>query len=229
MDRLQANLEIISETIEKSCALAGRKPADVTVMAVTKKVPPERIERAWGLGVRYFGENRVQELVGKIEALKYPINWNMIGQLQKNKVKYVINSVSMIQSLDRLSLAEELERQSQKAGIEVDVLVQVNIGMEQSKTGVPPEETLPFIETVAERFPALRIHGLMAIAPDVGNEGARPYFARMRRLFDAADGLRIPNVRMDCLSMGMSGDYAAAVSEGATMVRLGNALFGARG
>lgn len=228
MDSIRNNLEIIRETIEKTCAQTGRDPDGVDIMAVTKQVPPEKIERAWELGIRYFGENRVQELLPKIETVQRPIHWNMIGQLQKNKVKYVINTVSCIQSLDRISLADELERQAKKLGITVNVLVQVNIGKEDTKTGVAPEETVSFIKTVSEKYGSLCIEGLMAIAPDVGEEKARPYFERMRQLFEKAGKLNLPRVHMRCLSMGMSGDYAAAVSEGATMVRLGSAIFGGR-
>lgn len=228
MDGMERNIETVRETIEKTCAQNGRDPATVDIMAVTKQVLPPQIERAWELGIRQFGENRVQELIGKMEAVQRPIKWNMIGQLQKNKVKYVINTVSLIQSLDRISLAEELERQAEKLGLTVNVLVQVNIGKEETKTGVLPEEALSFIEAVSQRYASIHIEGLMAIAPDVGEEKARPYFAAMRRLFDDAAGMRLPRVRMRCLSMGMTGDYSAAVSEGATMVRLGSAIFGER-
>lgn len=228
MDDIKRNLEAIRARIEKACAAAGRDPAGVTVLAVTKTVPPQRIEAAYELGIRLFGENRVQEIVSKVEAVKKPAVWHMIGQLQTNKVRHVMTAVSLIQSLDRMPLALELQRQAMRLGISMDVLVQVNIGREASKAGVDPDQTLAFIEQVAAGCGALRIKGLMAIAPDVGEEQARPYFAKMRALFEKAGELALPRVSMDVLSMGMTGDYAAAVAEGATLVRLGSAVFGAR-
>ncbi len=227
-DDIRRNIDTVRERIAKACAGAGRDPGEVEILAVTKQVEPPRIQQAWELGIRLFGENRVQELVRKMEAVRFPVKWHMIGQLQKNKVKYVINTVSLIQSLDRPSLAKELDRQAKKLGRTVDVLVQVNIGKEPQKGGVAPEEALSFIETVDRDYDSLRIEGLMAIAPDVGGERSRPYFAAMRRLFEEAGGLRAQRVRMRCLSMGMSADYDAAVAEGATMVRLGSAIFGER-
>jgi len=227
-EQIRRNLETVRGRIAAACKEAGRDPMEVEIMAVTKQVEPLRIVEAWNLGVKIFGENRVQELNWKIEAINFQIKWNMIGQLQKNKVKYVINTVSLIQSLDRISLAEEINRQAKRLGKTMDVLVQVNIGKEPQKAGIAPEEALPFIETVAREYDSLRIEGMMAIAPDVGEEEARPYFAAMRRLFVEAGTLRMDRVRMRCLSMGMSGDYGAAVLEGATMVRLGSAIFGER-
>lgn len=170
----------------------------------------------------------MQELTGKLPLFEeYGARVHLIGQLQTNKVKYVIGRVSTIQSVDRLNLAQEISREAVKNGVVQDVLAEVNIGCEEQKGGVVPDELFRFLEIISA-LPNLRIRGLMCIPPDVGEGDARRYFAHMRELFAKAEAFGLPNARLDMLSMGMSGDYRAAIAEGSNMVRIGTALFGPR-
>jgi len=223
---ISGNYDRIREGIASACAASGRREQDVTLVAVTKFVPEERIAPALELGIRNVGENRAQELTQKLEFFKtHNCDIHFIGQLQTNKVKYIIGQVDLVQSVDRYQLAQELERQAGKLSIVQDILVQVNIGREPQKGGVVEEELSAFLEAVSD-MPHLKVKGLMCVPPEAAEEEARRYFARMRRLWEACSSL--PGVEMRHLSMGMSGDYRAAVREGATMVRIGSALFGPR-
>ena len=198
------------------------------ICGVSKTVDPQTINMAWDGGIRTLGENRVQELLGKLDALDPRFEIHLIGQLQTNKVKYIIDKVAMIQSLDRDALAEEISRRAVAAGVEMPALVQVNIGREPQKAGVAEEELLPFIQR-ASRLPGLRIEGLMAIMPVADDpEDVRPLFRAMRTWFERIGEMDLPGVAMNTLSMGMSDDALVAAQEGATMVRLGRALFGER-
>ena len=175
-----------------------------------------------------MGENRVQELTGKLEFFRARgAEVNLIGQLQTNKVKYIIGKVDMIQSVDRLALAQEIDRLAARAGVVQVVMIEVNIGGEAQKGGIGPDELPGFLEMISA-MNGIRVKGLMCIPPAVGEDGARPYFAKMRALFETLGSNQLPNVSMEQLSMGMSGDYMAAIAEGATMIRVGTALFGAR-
>ena len=198
------------------------------ICAVSKTVDPETINLAWDGGIRVLGENRVQELLGKIDALNPGYNIHLIGQLQTNKVKYIVDKVAMIQSVDREALAREISRRAEAAGVQMPVLVQVNIAREAQKAGVDEEELVPLLKLCGE-LPGLKVRGLMAIMPIADDpEDVRPYFRRMREWFDRLRDMDIPGVEMRTLSMGMSDDCVVAAQEGATMVRLGRALFGAR-
>lgn len=220
-------LEIV-ENIAGAAKQAGRAPQEITLLAVTKFVDAARVREALELGVRDAGESRVQELTGKLPLFEeYGARVHLIGQLQTNKVKYVIGRVSTIQSVDRLNLAQEISREAVKNGVVQDVLAEVNIGCEEQKGGVVPDELFRFLEIISA-LPNLRIRGLMCIPPDVGEGDARRYFAHMRELFAKAEAFGLPNARLDMLSMGMSGDYRAAIAEGSNMVRIGTALFGPR-
>jgi pyridoxal phosphate enzyme (YggS family) len=220
-------LEIV-ENIADAAKQAGRAPQEITLLAVTKFVDAARVREALELGVRDAGESRVQELTGKLPLFEeYGARVHLIGQLQTNKVKYVIGRVSTIQSVDRLNLAQEISREAVKNGVVQDVLAEVNIGCEEQKGGVVPDELFRFLEIISA-LPNLRIRGLMCIPPDVGEGDARRYFAHMRELFAKAEAFALPNARLDMLSMGMSGDYRAAIAEGSNMVRIGTALFGPR-
>lgn len=202
---------------------AARQGRDVTLIAVSKFVEPERMQIAYNAGVRDFGENYPQHLSEKWE--KFPdANWHMIGQMQINKVKYLVGKVKLIQSMDRLALAQEIEKRAASREIVQPVLVQVNIGREPQKGGADPDGMEAFLAAVAD-FSHIRVRGLMAIPP--AGEDPTPYFARMRELYETyrnADS-RMP---MDILSMGMSNDYEAAIAQGANMVRVGSAIFGPR-
>lgn len=213
---------------QKRLAEASGKWGGVEICAVTKTMDAAMANLAYEAGILTIGENRVQEVVEKLPDLHPDYRIHLIGQLQTNKVKYIINSVSMIQSLDRDSLALEIDRQAKKAGVVMPVLVQVNIAREPQKGGISEEELLPFLERVSA-LQGLSVKGLMAIMPQADNpEDVRPYFRRMREWFDRLKENPVPGISMEILSMGMSHDCFVAAEEGATMVRLGTALFGKR-
>ena len=207
---------------------ASAKWGGCEICAVSKTVDPETINLAWEGGIRVLGENRVQELLGKIDALNPGYDIHLIGQLQTNKVKYIVDKVAMIQSVDREALAREISRRAEAAGVTMPVLVQVNIAREAQKAGVDEEELVPLLKLCGE-LPGLKVRGLMAIMPIADDpEAVRPYFRRMRDWFERLRDMNLDNIEMRTLSMGMSDDAIVAAQEGATMVRLGRALFGAR-
>ena len=221
---LENNIIMWRERVNEAAAKWG----GCEVCAVTKTVDVETINRARAAGIRTIGENRVQELMSKIDTLDPEYKIHLIGQLQTNKVKYIIDRVDMIQSLDRDALAEEISRRAVQAGRVMPVLVQVNIAREPQKSGIDEDELMAFVER-SSKLPGIHIEGLMAIMPFVDDpETIRPYFKRMREWFDRLRDANLPNVAMNTLSMGMSGDCIVAAQEGATMVRIGSALFGAR-
>ncbi len=207
---------------------ASAKWGGAEICAVSKTVDADTINLAWEGGIRTLGENRVQELMGKIDALNPDYRIHLIGQLQTNKVKPIINRVAMIQSVDREALAREISRRAVNAGVEMPVLIQVNIARESQKAGVDEEQLMPLLRLCAG-LPGVKVDGLMAIMPIADDpEDVRPYFRRMRGWFDRLRDMDLPGVAMNTLSMGMSDDAVVAAQEGATMVRLGRALFGAR-
>ena len=207
---------------------ASAKWGGAEICGVSKTIDPDTINLAWDGGIRTLGENRVQELLGKLDRLNPDYKIHLIGQLQTNKVKYIIDKVDMIQSLDREALAIEIDRRARAMGRVMPVLVQVNIARESQKAGIDEEALLPFLQLLSE-MEGLRVEGLMAIMPIAEDpESVRPYFRRMRAWFERIQEMNIPNVRMNMLSMGMTDDALVACQEGATMVRLGRALFGAR-
>lgn len=224
---LEENLKVVRHRMEEAAVRSGRDPRDITLLAATKTVPAEVINRGIGLGIGHIGENRVQELLDKYDAL-LPCDRQFIGHLQTNKVKYLIGRVSMIQSVDSRHLAKEISRLSAAHGTVTDVLIEVNIGGEESKSGVLPQNLDELLPQVAA-LPGLRVRGLMAIPPICENrEETMRYFSNMYKYFIDIKSKKIDNVTMDYLSMGMSADYAEAILCGANMVRVGSALFGAR-
>ena len=226
MDRelMARNIDTCRSRLREASARWG----DVTICAVTKTIDAETINQAFDEGVRVIGENRVQEAREKFPALNPDFSLHIIGQLQANKVKYVLEFARMIQSLDRITLAQEIDVRARAKGIRMPVLVQVNIAKEPQKAGIHEEELLPFLREAA-RLQGLSIEGLMTIMPLTGDqESLRPLFRRMRVWFDRLRDEAIEGVDMRVLSMGMSGDFTTAAEEGATMVRLGSAIFGAR-
>ena len=203
----------------------GRAPE---IIAVSKTVDAAVVNEVLDAGITRIGENRVQEIMAKMPYLDASFQIDLIGRLQNNKVKYIIDKVGMIQSLDRMSLAQEIDRRAQQRGVRMPVLIQVNIGSEPQKGGIPVEETLSFARSAAE-LGGLEIRGLMAVMPDLDDDDQlRPYFRRMRSLFDMLREEGIAGTRIEELSMGMSGDYLLAAQEGATHVRIGSAIFGSR-
>jgi len=222
------NIKRVKDDICNAAVKSGRKPEDIRLIAVTKTVDPQRINIALENGITDIGENRVQELLQKYDEVHGDVFWHLIGQLQTNKVKYIINKVKLIHSLDRLSLAQEIQKQCQKTGKIMPVLVEVNIGKEQTKAGIMENDLENFIKEIAA-FPNIAVQGLMTVAPLVQDkEKVRPYFQRMRIWFERLKESGIPGVKMKYLSMGMSNDFQIAIEEGSNMIRVGTAIFGKR-
>lgn len=225
---LKENYSIVRENILKACEKAGRDPESVKLIAVSKTKPAEDIKEIYSLGQRDFGENKVQELSQKIEILPDDIKWHLIGHLQHNKVKYIIGKTKLIHSVDSERLALTISKEAVKHNVTADVLIEVNVAGEESKFGVTTDETIELIEKIS-KLPGIHICGLMTIAPFVADpEENRPVFRKLRELsVDIADK-KIDNVTMSVLSMGMTNDYMVAIEEGATLVRVGTAIFGER-
>ncbi len=214
--------------ILKACKVAGRLPESVRLVAVSKTRPTADIEDAADAGQRLFGENYVQELLSKSATLKTAVDWHFIGHLQSNKVRQIAGMVSMIHSVDRFSLAEEISRQWQRIGKCCDILIQLNISGEATKSGAGADDALDMTKRIAT-LPFVKVRGLMTMPPFFDDpEGARPYFRRLKEVSDLIASEKIPNVEMKELSMGMSGDFEVAIEEGATLVRVGTAIFGER-
>ncbi|MCF2641344.1 MAG: YggS family pyridoxal phosphate-dependent enzyme [Lachnospiraceae bacterium] len=225
---LKDNLKQVEENIEKACERAGRKREEVTLIAVSKTKPVPMLEEIYEEGIRTFGENKVQELVEKYDEMPKDIKWHMIGHLQRNKVKYIVDKVALIHSVDSYRLAEEINVQAKKHGVVVPILIEVNVAEEDSKFGVKLNEAMQLAEEIS-LLENVRIEGLMTIAPFVENaEDNRMYFRQLKQLSVDIDAKNIDNVHMKILSMGMTGDYTVAIEEGATMVRVGTGIFGAR-
>ena len=222
------NIAGVKRRIVHAAQEAGRAPESVRLVAVSKTQPAAAIAEAFASGQTIFGENYVQELVAKAAELPGEISWHFIGHLQSNKVRQIAGLVDMIHSVDRLSLAQEIDRQWGHLGRICDILIQVNISCEPTKSGTCTEDLLGLVREVAE-LPNVRIRGLMTMPPFFDDpEEARPYFAALRVLAREVEKEEIPGVEMHELSMGMSGDFEAAIFEGATLVRVGSALFGER-
>ncbi|WP_294897791.1 YggS family pyridoxal phosphate-dependent enzyme [uncultured Eubacterium sp.] len=222
------NLKEVEAKIEAACKRAGRDRSEVTLIAVSKTKPVEMLQEVYDTGVREFGENKVQEMMDKYEVMPKDIHWHMIGHLQRNKVKYLMGKAALIHSVDSLRLAQEISAQSVKHEVTTDILIEVNITGEASKFGTTREEAIALVEEAA-KLPNIHICGLMTIAPYVDDpEDNRKYFQEIRQLSVDIKEKNIDNVNMRVLSMGMSGDYEVAIEEGATMVRVGTGIFGAR-
>ncbi len=222
------NIKAVEGQIAAVCEKSGRRRQDVTLIAVSKTKPVEMLWEAYDCGCRDFGENKVQELVDKYEILPKDIRWHMIGHLQRNKVKYIVDKVYMIHSVDSLRLAEEISKEAVKKNVEVRILIEVNVANEDTKFGTTCEDVLALVKEIA-KLPNILIKGLMTIAPYVEDgEENRRYFQKLKKI--SVDIMRenVDNVYMETLSMGMTGDYRTAVSEGATYVRVGTGIFGAR-
>ena len=216
----------IRENVEKIKSLI---PEHVVVVAASKSRKPEEILEAYEAGIRILGENYVQELLAKYKDIGNRVKWHFIGHLQRNKVKKIVGIVDMIQTLDNIRLAEELEKRFAGVNRRIEVLIEVNIGKEPQKAGVLPEETEPLIKEVSRRFKNIKVKGLMTMGPLVEHpEELRPFFRMTRELFERLRNLNLDNVEMAILSMGMSHSFQIAIEEGANMVRIGTAIFGER-
>ena len=225
---LKENLKTVEEHVQEACKRAGRSREEVTLIAVSKTKPVSDIYEVMETGIKDYGENKVQELCDKIETISEPLNWHMIGHLQRNKVKYIVDKVRMIHSVDSLRLAQQISSEAVKKGVDVDILIEVNVAEEASKFGLSTEAVIQLAEDIS-KLPAVHIRGLMTVAPFTENpEDNRPYFRNLRQLAVDIARKNIDNVTMNELSMGMTGDYEVAIEEGATMVRVGTGIFGTR-
>lgn len=226
MEIIKNNLEIINEKIKKAALKASRNPKGIKLVAVTKTATIEQIKEAISVGVKIIGENKVQEAKEKYQILSADIEWHLVGHLQTNKVKYAIEIFDLIHSVDSIKLAKEIDKRSLQFGMITNVLVEVNVSGEETKYGIKPEEVEPFLKEISE-FSRTRVRGLMTIAPMAEDkEEVRPYFRKLRELFEKIKSKNIKNVKMDYLSMGMTEDFEVAVEEGANMVRIGRGIFG---
>jgi len=225
---ISSNVRLILQRMGVACARCGRDPQSVRLMAVSKTVAPERIRQALDAGVTLLGENYVQEAREKIPAIEHVAEWHMIGHLQTNKVKYVVNLFDWIHSVDRLELARELDKRAGQNNRRLNVLIEVNVSGEESKSGIETTQALELVRQVS-LLPHINLRGLMTMPPYSDNpENSRPYFQALRKLRDDISTADIPNISMDGLSMGMTDDFEVAIEEGATIIRVGRAIFGNR-
>ena len=222
------NLKMVEKNIEEACKRAGRSRDEVTLIAVSKTKPVDMIREAMDYGIIDFGENKVQEMCDKIDTIPEKLNWHLIGHLQRNKVKYIVDKACLIHSVDSLRLAEQINTEAQKKNVKCNVLIEVNIAEEESKFGVSKEELGDLLDEM-KNLPNIKVRGLMTIAPFVEDaEDNRKYFKEMYQLFVDMRQKNTDNIEMEILSMGMTGDYQVAIEEGATMVRVGTGIFGQR-
>lgn len=222
------NIEYIQDLKKKAAERSGRSGDDVLLVAVTKLHSTDEINEAIHCGITDIGENKVQEIMDKYDRVE-PVRWHLIGHLQTNKVKYIIDKVSMIHSVDSLKLAQEINKRAQQHGLVMDILIQVNSAMEESKFGITTEETGELIGQILETCPNVRIRGLMCIAPFEDNpDDARVYFAEVKKLYDKYGKIDHPMLDFKYLSMGMSNDFEVAIEEGSNLIRVGTSIFGAR-
>ena len=222
------NINEVRKNMEKACRVSGRNPEEVSLIAVSKTKPVSMLQEAYDAGCRDFGENKVQEIMDKIDRLPSDIRWHMIGHLQTNKIKYIVGKVFLIHSVDSLHLAEAISKEAVKQNTTVNILIEVNVAKEDTKYGAMAEDTVSLVEKIA-LLPGICVKGLMTIAPYVENpQENRQYFVKLRQLAVDIKSKNIDNVHMDILSMGMTGDYMVAIEEGATYVRVGTGIFGER-
>jgi pyridoxal phosphate enzyme (YggS family) len=225
---IEENLHYVEERIKAACNKVGRSRDEVTLIAVSKTKPIDMLMEAFNVGIREFGENKVQELTGKYEVLPKEIHWHLIGHLQTNKVKYIIDKAALIHSVDSYRLAEQINKEAEKKNIVSNILIEVNIANEESKYGVTKDDILPLLLEIS-KLKNIRVNGLMTVAPFTDNgEDNRVHFRNLRQLNVDIKSKNIDNISMDVLSMGMTGDYGVAIEEGATMIRVGTGIFGVR-
>ena len=228
MSYIKENIENVERKIQAACDRSGRKREDVLLLAVSKTIDVPRIKEAVECGLTSLGENKVQEIMDKYEPMGEGVKWHLIGHLQTNKVKYIIDKVELIHSVDSLKLAEEISKRAKAKGITANILLEINAASEESKFGLKPEECEEAVREISI-LDNIKIRGLMTVAPNVENpEENRIYFKQMKQLLVDINAKKIDTVNMDVLSMGMTGDYEVAIEEGATIVRVGTGIFGAR-
>lgn len=223
------NYKEIKQKIAAACERSGRNPEEVTLIAVSKTKPAELIQELYKHQVLDFGENKVQEMTGKYEILPKDIRWHLIGHLQRNKVKYIIDKAVLIHSVDSFRLAETVNIEAKKKNMIANILIEVNVAQEETKFGIAVEDVLFLIQEISDKLTNVRVKGLMTIAPYVADpEENREIFRKLKKLSIDINSKNINNVSCDILSMGMSNDYEVAVEEGATHVRVGTSIFGER-
>lgn len=228
MGSIAENIKMIEDEKAEAALRSGRRPEDVLLCAVTKNHTAEEMNEAIDAGVTDIGENRVQEILEKYDNVK-EVNWHMIGHLQTNKVKYIIDKVCMIHSVESMRLAEEIDRRAAQHGITMDILVEVNAAGDEAKFGVDVDSASALVNEILEKCPNVRVRGLMTIAPYAEDpEDVRPYFSEMKQLYDKLGSIKHDRLDFKYLSMGMSNDRVVAVEEGSTVIRVGTAIFGAR-
>ncbi len=225
---LKENIATIKQRITSACQRAGRSVEEITLVAVTKTVDSDIVNQSIALGICDIAENKPQEIVRKHDLIKGPVNWHMIGHLQSNKVKQIIDRVKLIHSVDRQSVVDEIEKRAAAHHKVIDILVQVNIGAESQKSGVAIADVKALLNYI-EACRHIRVLGLMCIAPFMADpEQVRPYFKQMKAIFDEVKAMPLQNSKIEILSMGMTDDFEVAIEEGATMIRVGTGLYGAR-
>ncbi len=225
---IRENIQLVRNKMAEACLRSGRNPEDVELVAITKTVNVEQINEAIGAGIRVVGENRVQEAWRKFQEVDKKVHWHLVGHLQSNKVKRVLQFADMIHSVDSVHIAREIQTQAEKLDRTIEVLIQVNTSQEESKFGLEPEATIKALEVIST-FPNLKIEGLMTIGAFLPEpEDVRPCFKLLRELKEKANERKIVGVQLKALSMGMTNDYEVAIEEGSTMVRVGTAIFGER-
>lgn len=228
MEIIERNISNVLENIKKTCEAIDKNPEEITLIAVTKTIEPKRMDVALKTGINNIGENKVQEIMEKYDKINYDPKWHLIGHLQRNKVKYIIDKVDLIHSLDSLRLAKEIDKRAKKVNRIMNLLIQVNISNDDAKFGISHDEIDGFIKEVS-MLENIKIEGLMTIVPYVDDtEKVRPYFRKMKEIFDDLKTCSYDNVSMEYLSMGMTNDYLVAIEEGANMVRVGTGIFGER-
>lgn len=228
MGSIRENIDAVNRIKGEAAVKSGRKAEDVLLCAVTKTRTADEINEAIDAGITDIGENKVQEIMDKFDSVK-PVRWHLIGHLQTNKIKYIIDKVSMIHSVDSLHLAQEIDKRAAQHGITMDILIQVNSAQEESKFGISTDETEGMIRDILDKCPNIRIRGLMCIAPFAENpEDVRVYFAQVKKLYDEYSSIEHKNLDFKYLSMGMSHDYEVAILEGSNLIRVGTAIFGER-
>lgn len=226
---IHENIDIVRQNIRKACINSNRDDKEVTLICVSKTKSVEEIKEVYDYQERNFGENKVQELIDKYQELPNDINWHLIGHLQRNKVKYIIDKAYLIHSVDSFRLAKQIEEEAVKHNIAANILVQVNVAQEDTKFGLDTNEVIEIITKISKDLPHIHINGLMTIAPYTKlPEENRIYFRQLKEISKKISDLNLQNVEMKELSMGMTGDYMVAVEEGATLVRVGTGVFGSR-
>ncbi|WP_312653578.1 YggS family pyridoxal phosphate-dependent enzyme [Aminipila sp.] len=225
---IKENIREINEIKNAAAIKAGGKGEDVLLVAVTKTRTPEELNEAIDVGITDIGENKVQEIMDKFDYVK-PVRWHLIGHLQTNKVKYIIDKVSMIHSVDSIKLADEINKKAEQHNLTMDILIQVNAAQEESKFGITTDETEYIINYILENCPNIRLRGLMSIAPFEDNpEDVRIFFAQVKEQYDKFSKIQHERLDFKYLSMGMSHDFEVAIAEGSNLIRVGTAIFGAR-